>query len=120
VGARFTDLIVDAIDPRAFSNFWSAVLGWPQIGTEDGDVFEVGDPSGLFQRWSSFRSLKPRWSRTRLHIDANPVGCDQDEESSRLLDLGAHKVDIGQGEQRWVVLADPEGNEFCLLATRRG
>ena len=79
-----------------------------------------GTLRGLFQRWSSFRSLKPRRSRTRLHIDVNPVDCDQDEESSRLLDLGARNVDIRQGEQRWVVLADLEGNEFCLLATRRG
>jgi Glyoxalase-like domain len=47
-----------------------------------------------------------------------PVGVDQDEELERLLDLGAVKVDIGQGEQSWIVLADPEGNEFCLLAGR--
>ena len=54
--------------------------------------------------------------KNRLHIDVNPVGCDQDEELERLLDLGATHTDIGQGEQSWVVLADPEGNEFCILA----
>ena len=57
--------------------------------------------------------------KNRVHIDVNPTGCDQDEELQRLLELGATRVDVGQGEQSWVVLADPEGNEFCLLASRR-
>jgi hypothetical protein len=48
----------------------------------------------------------------------NPRGCDQDEEVERILALGARRVDIGQGEVPWVVLADPEGNEFCVLRRR--
>lgn len=56
--------------------------------------------------------------KTRLHIDVSPVGCDQDEELERLLSLGAVHADVGQGEQTWIVLADPEGNEFCLLRGR--
>jgi len=54
----------------------------------------------------------------RVHIDVNPHGCDQAEELERLLSIGAVRVDIGQGETPWVVLADPEGNEFCLLGRR--
>lgn len=54
-----------------------------------------------------------------MHIDVNPTGADQDEELARLLALGATHVDVAKGEQSWVVLADPEGNEFCLLRTRR-
>jgi hypothetical protein len=57
--------------------------------------------------------------KNRLHIDVNPTDREQDEEVRRLLDLGARRVDIGQGEQSWIVLADPEGNEFCVLASRR-
>jgi len=56
-------------------------------------------------------------SKNRLHLDFRPD--DQKAEVDRLLELGAHRVDVGQGEQRWVVLADPEGNEFCVLAPRR-
>ena len=56
--------------------------------------------------------------KNRVHIDINPSGCDQDEELRRLLNLGARRVDVGQGEAPWIVLADPEGNEFCLLARR--
>jgi hypothetical protein len=54
----------------------------------------------------------------RLHLDVNPTDREQDEEVRRLLDLGARRVDVGQGDQSWVVLADPEGNEFCVLAGR--
>lgn len=55
--------------------------------------------------------------KNRLHIDVSPVDCSRDEEVERLLGLGSSHVDIGQGEQSWVVLADPEGNEFCVLRT---
>ena len=61
---------------------------------------------------------EPKQGKNRLHIDVNPSGCDQDEELERLLALGARRVDIGQRDVPWVVLADPEGNEFCLLHRR--
>ncbi|GAA2030337.1 VOC family protein [Nocardiopsis rhodophaea] len=57
--------------------------------------------------------------KNRLHIDVNPTDREQDDEVQRLLDLGARRVDVGQGDESWVVLADPEGNEFCVLAGRR-
>ena len=58
-------------------------------------------------------------SKNRLHIDVNPTGCSQDEEVERLIGLGARRADVGQGpDVTWVVLADPEGNEFCVLRAR--
>jgi hypothetical protein len=57
--------------------------------------------------------------KNRLHLDLNPTDREQDEEVRRLLDLGARHADVGQGDVSWVVLADPEGNEFCVLAGRR-
>jgi Glyoxalase-like domain len=57
--------------------------------------------------------------KNRLHLDVNPTDREQDEEVRRLLDLGARRADVGQGAVSWVVLADPEGNEFCVLADRR-
>jgi hypothetical protein len=51
-----------------------------------------------------------------MHLDLSPVDCSRDEEVERLLALGATRADVGQtGEESWVVLADPEGNEFCVL-----
>jgi hypothetical protein len=58
-------------------------------------------------------------AKNRLHLDLNPTDREQDEEVRRLLDLGARHADVGQGDESWVVLADPEGNEFCVLAGRR-
>jgi Glyoxalase-like domain len=64
-------------------------------------------------------STEPRMSKSRLHIDVNATDRDQDAELERLLALGARVADIGQtGEESWHVLADPEGNEFCLLKAR--
>jgi hypothetical protein len=56
--------------------------------------------------------------KNRLHLDVSPTDREQDEEVRRLLGLGARHADVGQGDVDWVVLADPEGNEFCVLASR--
>jgi len=56
--------------------------------------------------------------KNRIHLDVSPVRCDRDEEVERLIGFGATRADVGQGEQPWVVLADPEGNEFCVLGRR--
>ncbi|MFN2503365.1 MAG: VOC family protein [Acidimicrobiales bacterium] len=118
MGARFTELIVDSHDPDALARFWGEVLGWPRADHDDGIVeikADAGPPSLVFVPVQDEKRVK-----NRLHIDLNPVGCEQHEELARLLALGATQVDIGQGGQSWVVLADPEGNEFCLLSTRLG
>jgi hypothetical protein len=58
-------------------------------------------------------------AKNRVHLDINPTDRDQGEEVRRLLDLGARHADVGQtGEESWITLADPEGNEFCVLADR--
>jgi|SRR6516162_2467972 len=115
MASKFTELVVDCRDPAALAEFWAAVLGWDTRAGDDDDEVEVFDSSGsspalLFQTVPEGKSVK-----NRLHIDVNPVGVGQEEELQRLLDLGATHIDIGQGEQTWYVLADPEGNEFCLL-----
>jgi hypothetical protein len=56
--------------------------------------------------------------KNRLHLDLRPIGCDQRDELERLLECGARRADVGQGDETWIVLADPEGNEFCLLRGR--
>jgi len=119
MAARFTELVIDARDPESLAAFWMSVLGWEHAGTDD-DSVQIRDPSGQSPTILFAYVPENKTTKNRLHIDVNPVGCDQEDELARLLALGAHPVDVGQGEPSWIVLADPEGNEFCLLRTRRG
>jgi hypothetical protein len=117
MGSRFTELIVDAADARRLADFWAAVLGWQPTGRYEGAV-EIAGPPGTGPSLVFVPVPEPKTVKNRLHVDVNPVGCDQAQEVERLIGLGARRVDVGQGEQTWVVLADPEGNEFCVLRSR--
>ena len=117
MACTFTELIIDALDAQKLSEFWCAALGWQPTGRYS-EVIEIGAPDGTTPTLVFSSSDEPKQTKNRLHIDVNPRGCEQAEEVERLLGLGARHVDIGQGEQTWVVLADPEGNEFCVLQER--
>lgn len=106
---------IDARDPGNLGNWWREALGWIVVD-DDPDVFEIRPtrdrlPGLLFVRVAERKTIK-----NRLHLDFRPD--DRDAEVERLLALGATRADVGQGERSWVVLADPEGNEFCVLAPR--
>jgi len=123
VASKFTELIVDAVDPDRLARFWMAVLGWQATGKYNGSVefvgvVEIADPSGSRPSLVFVPVSEPKALKNRLHLDLNPVGCDQEQEVARLIDLGARRTDVGQGDSTWVVLADPEGNEFCILQPR--
>jgi hypothetical protein len=120
MAARFTELIVNARDPRSLARFWMAVLGWQPTGRyESGGAFEIADPAGDGPSLTFVPVPEEKSGKNRLHIDVNPIGCDQDQEVERLIGLGARRADVGQGSDKtWVVLADPEGNEFCVLRSR--
>ncbi|MCC7368342.1 MAG: VOC family protein [Chloroflexi bacterium] len=123
MGSRFTELIVDASNPDRLALFWMAVLGWQPTGRYPAPAVEIADPARQESLIGPTITFVPvpdeKQGKNRLHIDVNPVGCDQDAEVERLLGLGARRVDVGQGaEKSWVVLADPEGNEFCVLRDR--
>ena len=121
--SRFTELAIDCHRPRELAAFWCAVLDYEVIDAED-DVVEIAGwrptaeairarvnaPTLTFARVPESKAVK-----NRLHIDVSPIDRGRDEEVERLLALGARHVDIGQGQQSWIVLADPEGNEFCVL-----
>jgi len=115
----FHEIVVDSEDPEALARFWGTVFGWePQSQGPSWWMSETGDPSRppvfVFNPGGG-----PKETKNRFHIDVVPRGCDQPEEVERLLGLGATRVDIGQGDDvPWVVLADPEGNEFCVLGRR--
>ena len=108
-------LTVDCHEPRTVAAFWAEALAWPILYEDDDQVmiapFEERHPGVfpiLFQRNPDEKRVKNRW-----HFDLAPD--DQDAEVARLEALGARRTDIGQGEVRWIVMADVEGNEFCVL-----
>jgi len=122
MASRVTTVLVDCRDAEALAAFWCAVLGYEIVERSDGDV-EIGPPGQpekgpvptlLFQAVPD-----PTPGKNRLHLDLNATDRDQDAELQRLIDLGATTADVGQtGEESWHVLADPEGNVFCLLRSR--
>ena len=115
MAVRFSELLVDAVDPPALARWWGAALGWP-VTEDDDEGTEIADPGGTGPKIVFVPVPEPKTVKNRLHIDLSPVGVTQAEELRRLLGLGATLVDVGQPETvSWIVLADPEGNELCLL-----
>jgi hypothetical protein len=122
VACRITELVLDAHDPDLLARFWCTVLGYVELDRVDGSI-EIGPPEAGFggpQPTIVFdRTDEPKSGKLRLHIDVNATDRDQEAELDRLLAAGARRADIGQtGNESWHVLADPEGNEFCLLRRR--
>ncbi|MEV6494094.1 VOC family protein [Actinoplanes sp. NPDC051633] len=109
-------VIVHTADPAALGHWWAEALGWVVVHSS-ADEFAIRPAPDRTPGLEFVRLDEPRKAKSRLHLDFVPD--DQDAEVARLLAHGARRVDIGQGEQSWVVLADPEGNEFCVLAHRR-
>jgi catechol 2,3-dioxygenase-like lactoylglutathione lyase family enzyme len=137
MGSRLTEIVVDCHDPVAQAAFWTAVLGYHVV--ESGEHWvEIApwelEPTGLAEQVRQAPGAptlvfvtvpEGKTVKNRLHLDVSPIDRSQEAEVERLLGLGARHADVGQGTQPWVVLADPEGNEFCVLrsladATVRG
>ncbi|MGZ4241500.1 MAG: VOC family protein [Actinomycetota bacterium] len=121
--SRFSELVVDCRDPKLLADFWCEVLGYKILDEYDG-LIEIGHEAPTAE---GFRAgpLPPtivfapvpegKTVKNRLHMDVSPIDAEHADEVERVIALGARRVDIGQGDVRWVVLADPEGNEFCIL-----
>ena len=115
---RWQCVCIDAADPDRLASFWQEALGWRR--THDGpDEVVLEPPAGSPEDGVSpdllfLRVPEDKAGKNRLHLDLRPE--DQAGEVARLAAIGATKVDVGQGaDVTWVVLADPEGNEFCVL-----
>jgi hypothetical protein len=123
MAARITELVLDCRDPAGLAAWWAEVLGYEVLGTEDDGAMEIGPPGqpakGPVPTLLFAPVPDPTPGKLRLHLDLNATDRSQDDELARLLALGATPVDVGQGPlsdtMTWHVLADPEGNEFCLL-----
>jgi hypothetical protein len=107
--------IVDALDPAVLGSWWREALGWVVVN-DDPNEFEIRPSADRLPGLLFVPVPDKKQTKNRLHLDFRPD--DRDAEVERLLRLGATRVDVGQGESSWVVLADPEGNEFCVLGSR--
>lgn len=127
---RWYSTVIESRDHRGLAEWWAAALGWEV-------AFATGEEAAVIPPWAGelgaalpFDRVPPglvfvavdhdKKSKNRLHLDLAPhSGQDREAEITRLLDLGARRVDVGQGpDVTWDVLADPDGNEFCLLSSR--
>ena len=122
---RLQCITVDAQDPLALAQFWAEALGW-KIGEDINEIEvwierELGDPQNTgFPDILFLKNSTPKNGKNRLHLDLRPD--DQAAEVARLEKLGAKQIDIGQSAEptcTWIVMADPEGNEFCVLRERQ-
>lgn len=111
-------VVVDCSDPRALASFWGDTIGWVVHELTD-DLARLRSAQGVGPYLEFVRTPDSATPKHRVHIDLLPYpGDSQADEVVRLHALGATAADIGQGDVSWVVLADPEGNEFCVLRPR--
>jgi predicted enzyme related to lactoylglutathione lyase len=120
---RIQCITVDCIDPKKVADFWAAALDWKITFEDDNEVsIELLDGSPEVGRIPDILFIKnpdKKILKNRIHLDLRPQ--DQKAEVARLKALGASEIEIGQSEDSdttWVVMADPEGNEFCILRAR--
>jgi predicted enzyme related to lactoylglutathione lyase len=111
-------VVVDSVDRQAMARFWTAAAGWPVVGSND-YLIQLRSPQGEGPFLEFLISDEPKRVKNRVHLDVAPfTGDDIAAEVTRLLEAGAKPADIGQGDESWTVLADPEGQEFCVLTAR--
>ncbi len=116
-----SEISVDCANPMLLARFWCEVLDF-EVREEEVGLVSIGAPDGNSGAIvMTFAQVpEPKSMKNRLHLDVRPFGTDQQQEVDRLLSLGASYADVGQDEDvSWVVLADPEGNEFCVLSGNR-
>ncbi|MDO8145515.1 VOC family protein [Isoptericola sp. 178] len=127
---RWYSTVVESTDPRALAGWWAEALGWEFAYESDEECVLVPPWARELGRSLTFHQTPPgmvfvrveheKSSKNRLHWDFAPhTSDDRDAEIDRLGSLGATRIDVGQpADASWTVLADPDGNEFCVLSSR--
>ena len=113
---RLHHIVIDAHDLPSLGRFWAEALGWTVLSAREREV--VVGPSAEAPVGLCFMPAGPtrKTVKNRVHLDLTTTDGDRDSEIDRLIALGARRVDVGQTDQdSWDVLADPEGNEFCVV-----
>jgi hypothetical protein len=114
--SRIAVIAIDALDPHRVAAFWSAALAWEILHSDDTGA-SLGASDGSWPIIEIGLAPNTKSAKNRVHLDLRADGTTQRDEVRRLMELGARRVDVGQStDSTWVVLADPEGNEFCLLS----
>jgi predicted enzyme related to lactoylglutathione lyase len=112
---RLHHIVIDAHDLRALARFWTEALGWKVLSERRGEIV-IGTDDNAPVGICFMPVADPKTVKNRVHVDLTSSAEDRDQEIDRLLALGARRVDIGQtANESWTVLADPEGNEFCVV-----
>lgn len=113
--SRITNIAIDSVDPPGLAPFWQAVLGWVVVDQDETGI-SLAAPGTIMPSLDILQVPDTKTVKNRVHLDLRAEDSTTAEELERLLALGARRVDVGQGpDVTWVVLADPQGNEFCLL-----
>ncbi|MRH87861.1 VOC family protein [Nocardia sp. SYP-A9097] len=120
MSTRLACVVFDAIELRSVARFWAELLGWEVLMDRPGEVdVAASDPDGLDVALTFLPARRSKSAKNRIHLDLSSRSLDhQRVQVDRALSLGARRLDIGQGAVPWAVLADPEGNEFCVLEPR--
>ena len=113
---KWEQVSIDAHDPVALGEWWVRALDWVIVNDAPTE-FEIRSSPTTVPGLLFVAVPEEKSGKNRLHLDFRPD--DRDGEVQRLMSLGARRVDVGQGDPSWVVLADPEGNEFCVLSSSR-
>ncbi len=121
MATRLSSIAIDCNDPRSLGTWWSETLGWVEVAPPDPRDFQIADPDA--DAWTPtllfLPSTDPKLTKNRVHLDlASRDFDDRDAFTASLIARGATSCDIGQSDVPWIVLADPEGNEFCVLDPR--
>jgi predicted enzyme related to lactoylglutathione lyase len=112
---RLHHIVIDAYDLPTLASFWTEALGWQVLSRHEREIV-IGTDDSAPVGICFMPVTDPKTVKNRVHLDLTSSAADRDQEIDRLLALGARRVDIGQtGEESWTVLADPEGNEFCVV-----
>ncbi|BBF99284.1 MULTISPECIES: VOC family protein [Pseudonocardia] len=118
MGMRWEQVVLDARDPERLGRWWAEALDW-EVVTAARREFSIRPTQGGAPGITFVPVPEGKRTKNRMHIDLQPDGV-RDSEVARLLMLGATRINVGQhGDQPWTVLADPEGNEFCVLGEYR-
>ena len=113
---RIGDIVIDSRDPQLAAQFWCAALGYRITDSDETGVAIAGDASAPTLLFLASHDRKV--NKNRIHFDVCPIsGTTRDAEVARLEGLGAVRTDIGQSSESWVVMTDPDGNEFCVMNT---
>ncbi len=116
---RLHHIVIDTHDLPGLARFWAQALGWKILSQRAREIV-IGPAEDAPVGMCFMPVTDPKTVKNRMHLDLTTSAADRDQEIDRLVALGARRVNVGQtGTESWTVLADPEGNEFCVVRPKQ-